>query len=175
MKLRLCLALVVVLAGGIALASSPPTALAHRSGCHRWHSCPSDTGSYTCGDWGYYNYCPGGGPYVPPAPYVPPVSPWAGLPVSSSQSCGSNGRIDVTFRWTPSPSFLAQQQWVDLSIFNNGFIRGTFIGTGPFPLATAAFTWYGLLPSTTHYWRVNTLVSGTWTPSAGYEFTTGRC
>ena len=27
---------------------------AHRSGCHRWHSCPSDTGSYVCGDLGYY-------------------------------------------------------------------------------------------------------------------------
>jgi hypothetical protein len=26
---------------------------AHRSGCHRWHSCPSDHGSYTCGDLGY--------------------------------------------------------------------------------------------------------------------------
>lgn len=31
---------------------------AHRSGCHRWHSCPSDTGSYVCGDLGYSNYCP---------------------------------------------------------------------------------------------------------------------
>lgn len=26
---------------------------AHRSGCHRWHSCPSDSGIYTCGDLGY--------------------------------------------------------------------------------------------------------------------------
>jgi hypothetical protein len=26
---------------------------AHRSGCHRWHSCPSDSGSYGCGDLGY--------------------------------------------------------------------------------------------------------------------------
>lgn len=26
---------------------------AHRSGCHRWHSCPSDSGSYVCGDLGY--------------------------------------------------------------------------------------------------------------------------
>ncbi|MDQ4130039.1 MAG: hypothetical protein M3133_03465 [Actinomycetota bacterium] len=25
----------------------------HQSGCHRWHSCPSDTGSYVCGDLGY--------------------------------------------------------------------------------------------------------------------------
>ena len=26
---------------------------AHRSRCHRWHSCPSDRGTYTCGDLGY--------------------------------------------------------------------------------------------------------------------------
>ena len=28
-------------------------ASAHQSGCHRWHSCPSDSGSYVCGDAGY--------------------------------------------------------------------------------------------------------------------------
>ncbi len=28
-------------------------ASAHRSGCHRWHSCPSDSDSYSCGDLGY--------------------------------------------------------------------------------------------------------------------------
>ena len=26
---------------------------AHRDGCHRWHTCPSDTGSYVCGDLGH--------------------------------------------------------------------------------------------------------------------------
>ncbi len=31
---------------------------AHRDGCHRWHSCPSDSGSYECGDLGYYSECP---------------------------------------------------------------------------------------------------------------------
>ena len=31
---------------------------AHRSGCHRWHSCPSDSGSYIYGDIGYCSYCP---------------------------------------------------------------------------------------------------------------------
>lgn len=35
-----------------------PDALAHRDGCHRWHSCPSDTGSYTCGNTGYCLECP---------------------------------------------------------------------------------------------------------------------
>src|SRR5438445_13893632 len=35
-----------------------PYASAHQSGCHRWHSCPSDTGSYECGDTGYCSQCP---------------------------------------------------------------------------------------------------------------------
>ncbi len=39
-------------------AAVPPHADAHRSGCHRWHSCPSDTGSYVCGDLGYCSQCP---------------------------------------------------------------------------------------------------------------------
>jgi endonuclease YncB( thermonuclease family) len=30
---------------------------AHRSGCHRWHSCPSDDGSYVCGDTGHDSQC----------------------------------------------------------------------------------------------------------------------
>ena len=30
----------------------------HRSGCHRWHSCPSDHGTYVCGDLGYCSQCP---------------------------------------------------------------------------------------------------------------------
>ena len=31
---------------------------AHRSGCHRWHSCPSDRGTYVCGDLGHCSQCP---------------------------------------------------------------------------------------------------------------------
>ena len=51
--------LVSVLVGAIVLlAIGTSTANAHRSGCHRWHSCPSDTGSYVCGDTGYSNFCP---------------------------------------------------------------------------------------------------------------------
>ncbi len=45
---------------------------AHRSGCHRWHSCPSDTGSYVCGDLGYPckypTYPKSGGVILPNAP-----------------------------------------------------------------------------------------------------------
>src|SRR5882724_5420908 len=55
---------------------------AHRSGCHRWHSCPSDHGTYTCGDLGYCSQCPdnaycqAGRPrsaaQPPPSPATPP-------------------------------------------------------------------------------------------------------
>lgn len=43
---------------------------AHRSGCHRWHSCPSDSGSYTCGDTGYTSGC---GSYTLPSYSYTPV------------------------------------------------------------------------------------------------------
>ena len=48
-------------------------AYAHRSGCHRWHSCPSDTGSYTCGDLGYTTYCPT--PEQPATVSIPAAAP----------------------------------------------------------------------------------------------------
>lgn len=38
------------------ITNSP--AEAHRSGCHRWHSCPSDRATYVCGDLGYCAGCP---------------------------------------------------------------------------------------------------------------------
>lgn len=34
------------------------SALAHQSGCHSNHSCPSDAGSYICGDTGNCSQCP---------------------------------------------------------------------------------------------------------------------
>lgn len=36
----------------------PQSSYGHQDGCHRWHSCPSDSGSYVCGDLGYATYCP---------------------------------------------------------------------------------------------------------------------
>lgn len=53
MKLLLLLPIVLML-----FFSVIPPIDAHQSGCHRWHSCPSDSGSYVCGDKGYDTYCP---------------------------------------------------------------------------------------------------------------------
>src|SRR5258705_7968189 len=44
--------------GLLLLVAAPDPSQGHRSGCHRWHSCPSDTGSYTCGDLGKCSACP---------------------------------------------------------------------------------------------------------------------
>jgi endonuclease YncB( thermonuclease family) len=40
------------------MAAQNPTIFAHKDGCHRWHSCPSDNGSYVCGDLGHDDECP---------------------------------------------------------------------------------------------------------------------
>lgn len=39
------------------LGAAAGPALAHRDGCHAAHSCPSDSGSYVCGDTGNYSEC----------------------------------------------------------------------------------------------------------------------
>jgi len=72
---------------------SPVAAQAHRDGCHRWHSCPSDAGSYICGDLGYDSECPGGST----APtreeefdYLPPEIPVVGTP-----TVAAGGKVSV--------------------------------------------------------------------------------
>lgn len=66
----------------------PSVAEAHRDGCHRWHSCPSDTGSYVCGDLGYDSECPDKNPAAPtpstPPPPPPPPPPSSPRPAPSS-------------------------------------------------------------------------------------------
>ena len=41
----------------LACAALVADAASHPDGCHRWHSCPSDDGSYVCGDLGYCSEC----------------------------------------------------------------------------------------------------------------------
>jgi hypothetical protein len=51
--------LAVATIGTLVAIAAPTSLLAHQSGCHAAHSCPSDTGSYVCGDTGNYSQCPG--------------------------------------------------------------------------------------------------------------------
>ena len=54
----LAMVLVFFLTGSVQSEPGRGHLLAHRSDCHRWHSCPSDRGTYTCGDLGYCSQCP---------------------------------------------------------------------------------------------------------------------
>ncbi len=53
MKLLIILPLILAL-----FFFAPQISYEHQDGCHRWHSCPSDSGSYVCGDLGYDSECP---------------------------------------------------------------------------------------------------------------------
>jgi micrococcal nuclease len=89
----------------ILLTTVLPSTEAHRSGCHRWHSCPSDHGTYTCGDLGYCSQCPdnaycqGGQPrstarQPPPLVAPPPPSPVPRSPAASpAPAQPSAGRV----------------------------------------------------------------------------------
>jgi len=98
----------------------------------------------------------------------------ANPPVLVTQTCSSlqPGKIIATFQWQPVGS---GQQWLDISLFRNGFAAGTFIGLGPFPAQEGSFTWDGLTPGKKHQLRVNTLTPGGWQPTPALAFMTGQC
>lgn len=85
---------------------------------------------------------------------------------------GAPNSVRVTFLWGPSRS---GPQWLDLSIFNDGFAPGTFVGAGGFTPPTWGFIWDGLVQGTTHFARVNTLTSQGWKPSGTVSFFTPIC
>jgi hypothetical protein len=84
--------------------------------------------------------------------------------VSASCPDVPGGTAGVTFTWDTVPG--AVLQWLDISLVDNGFAPGTFLGAGPLPPGQKSLTWAGILPGFTHYWRVNSLMpDGTWRPS----------
>lgn len=95
---------------------------------------------------------------------------------SVAQGCSSvtPGAVKAAFSWTPVASSGAVQ-WLDLSLFNNGFAPGTFISAGPLSAGSGFYMWEGLQPGNTHYWRVNTLLPSGWAPSQTGSFTTDVC
>ncbi len=76
------------------------------------------------------------------------------------------------FLWTPSKT---GQQWLDLSVLNDGFAPGTFLSAGPFPGDRWGLVWPSLQQGTTHYARVNTLTSQGWMASSTLAFYTPVC
>ncbi len=90
------------------LAATAPSAHAHRSGCHRWHSCPSDTGSYVCGDLGHCSgcsdneYCAAGKPRQTQAqprqePGKPSEQARPGVPPQDARTCPATHPVKGNF------------------------------------------------------------------------------
>lgn len=109
----------------------------------------------------FISNCNGGGSGMPPAT------------IGVQQACDATGSsVTVTFKWSANS---AGPQWLDLSMHNNGFAPGTFVGAGPVASGQGFFTWQGLAKGGTHYWRVNTLTPAGWRGSNTGAFTTLSC
>lgn len=108
---------------------------------------------------------------------VAPATPRAeaGADRLLTQQFCEGGRVKVTFSWTGgNPAAL--EQWLDLSVFNNGWLDGTFIWAGPLNGGLATYTWEGLTAATQHYARVNQqLGNRSWDPSPTFPFMTISC
>jgi hypothetical protein len=90
----------------------------------------------------------------------------------TGQSC-SNGVVSAEFAWSARAD---SRQWLDLSIFDNGFEPGSFLGVGPFLGEGNSHTWIGLLPGTAHFARLNQqLPDCSWDPSVTFQFYTMDC
>lgn len=75
----------------------------------------------------------------------------------------SSGTGNALFAWTPEPG--ATQQWLDLTIFDNGFQPGTFLGLGGMAGNVGLYQLPGLTPGLPHVWRINSLTAGGWVTS----------
>lgn len=91
--------IVVVAVASIALLFLVPgkVAFAHQDGCHRHHSCPSDRGTYVCGDTGNFTYCPENSPsQVAPEPTTAPATTVAATSLSMQGATGTiNKRSNI--------------------------------------------------------------------------------
>src|SRR3954453_13981581 len=69
---------------------------AHRNGCHAAHSCPSDTGSYVCGDTGNSSECGSAPqPTTAAAPTSMPIKQFV-APVATSVPTDTPTRVPTT-------------------------------------------------------------------------------
>lgn len=99
---------------------------AHRDGCHRWHSCPSDSGSYVCGDLGYTTYC------GTSAATTIPAAPAASAPPAPSGNTRYTTAA-VNLRGSPSTqgaklATLIKGSKVNLILCGNSWCRVTWQG-----------------------------------------------
>lgn len=89
--------------------------------------------------------------------------------LAPTYTCTGGGRATIHFRWAPaSPAGI--NQFLDLSLFNNNFGPGTFVGGGPFQPWAYSLSWPNVLANVAHFWRVNTSSIFGWNTSETRSF-----
>jgi hypothetical protein len=71
--------------------------------------------------------------------------------------------------------FVPNVMFADLSIVDARFFPGTFVGYGQITPALTAFSWDGLMPGRTHFFRLNGWGPSGWMPTQPLSFTTIAC
>jgi hypothetical protein len=91
-----------------------------------------------------------------------------------TQACSANqsGSVVVTFAW---PDTGGRESRLHLSLFNNGFLDGTFLEAGPFASGTDAFSWKGILPGLPHFYRVEVRDPQGWSLHTQGAFVSALC
>src|SRR5437870_1480761 len=70
------------------------------------------------------------------------------LSSARSMDCTANN-ASVHFEWQPVPG--GQAQWLDLSVTDDSFAPGTFVGYGGLPAASGSMNWSNLEPGVAHF------------------------
>lgn len=97
----------------------------------------------------------------------------SGVSIQVDQICGVS-KNTASFQFSGTDSSL--KTWVDLSLQDNGWLTGTFIGNGPLSPGVHSLVWDGLNPGVKHYLRVNQqLANGSWSTSRTYYFDPPVC
>jgi hypothetical protein len=111
---------------------------------------------------------------TPPATVIPWSYPAAAGPGLMSAECTGKGpnSVRVILLWNPSG---AGPQYLDFSVFNNGFAPGTFLGFGSLGKDAWGYVIDGVRQDTTHVARVNTWTGAAWAPSYPLQFRTPVC
>ncbi len=110
-------------------------------------------------------------PSAVPVPWSYPAAAGPGIYSMECQGAGQNS-VRVFLLWNPSK---AGTQFLDFSVFNNGFESGTFITVGPMAADAWGYMLDGVRQGTSHTARVNTWTGSAWAPSQPLQFYTPVC
>src|SRR6478736_3201067 len=87
-------------------------------------------------------------------------------------ACTQGGGVDAQVSWIGA-STTATQQWMDISLTNNGWAQGTFAGIGPVAAGKTSIVASALIPNAIYFVRINQQLPGNyWDPSPTFDFRT---